>query len=155
MELAFGGRRVTVTAEDLVIGSDPNAALVVEGLGVLPRHALVRMRPDGGAEVKSADPGSFLLHNGARVGSTPQLLAAGDRLVIGDQEIIALAPGAAVGAAQRLNVTMMGMPAVSPGSFPPPKAPAEVPPRPTANPPRLLIGVIVVAIIAYFFLFRG
>ena len=111
MELAYGGRRVSVTAEDLIIGSDPSATLVVEGLGVLPRHALVSMRPDGTVEVKSATSGSSLLHNGARVDSTPQRLLVGDRLVVGDQEIIALAAGAAIGAAQRLNVTMMGMPA--------------------------------------------
>ena len=155
MELAFGGRRVTVTPEDLIIGSDPSAALVVEGLGVMPRHALVRMRADGTVEVKSATAGSFLLHNGARVDATPQSLAAGDRLVIGDQEIIALAPGAAVGAAQRLNVTMMGMPAVTPGSY------AAAPAQPPANPttpsrlPMLVVVGLVVAFLAYFFLFRG
>lgn len=155
MELAFGGRRVAVTAEDLIIGSDPDANLVVDGLGVLPRHALVRMRADGGVEVRSADPGSFLLHNGARVGSKPQVMAVGDRLVIGDQEIVALAPGAAAGAAERLNVTMMGMPAVVPGSFPPPPPPQAAQPGRSIAPPRLLIGVIVVAIVAYFFLFQG
>ncbi|MDZ4675747.1 MAG: FHA domain-containing protein [Gemmatimonadota bacterium] len=154
MDLAFGGRRVTVTAEDLIIGSDPAAALVVQGLGVLPRHALVRMRPDGGVEVKSADAGSFLLHNGARVGSTPQVVAAGDRLVIGDQEIIALAPGAAVGAAQRLNVTMMGMPAVTPGSYQ--AAPAQVPTqRRPSRLPMLVVGGVVLVLLAYFFLFQG
>jgi len=155
MELAFGGRRVTVTAEDLIIGSDPSATLVVEGLGVLPRHALVRMRPDGTVDVKSATAGSFLLHNGARVDSTPHQLAAGDRLVVGDQEIIALAPGAAVGAAQRLNVTMMGMPAVTPGKYAaaPAQAPAD---RSTSSRmPLLVVAVLVVAALAYFFLFRG
>ncbi len=154
MELAFGGRRVAVTAEDLIIGSDPSAGLVVEGLGVLPRHAVVRLLPDGSAEVRSANAGAILLHNGARVGASPQPLAVGDRLVIGDQEIITLAPGAAAGAAQRLNVTMMGMPAVTPGSFPPPPAPERPPEKGSRPVPRLLIGVIVVAIVAYFFLFQ-
>jgi hypothetical protein len=155
MELAFGGRRVTVTAEELIIGSDPSAALVVEGLGVLPRHASVRMLPDGQVEVKSAVGGAFLLHNGSRVGSTPQVLAVGDRLVVGDKEITALAPGAAVGAAQRLNVTMMGMPAVTPGSFPPPPESRPAPTGTGSRVPLLVAGGVVLAILAYFFLFQG
>lgn len=155
MELAFGGRRVAVTAEDLIIGSDPSAGLVVEGLGVMPRHALVRLRPDGSAEVKSADSAAFLLHNGARLGGTPHPLLAGDRLVIGDQEIIALAPGAAAGAAQRLNVTMMGMPAVTPGRYSAAKAQPPVGAPAPSRVPLILVAGVVVALLVYFFLFRG
>lgn len=156
MQLEFGGRRVTVTAADVVIGSDPAATLVVTGPGVLPRHALVRIRPDGLAEVSPAQPGAFLLVNGARVGPQPATLTAGDRLVIGDKEIIALDPEAPAGASQRLNVTMMGIPAVPPGMRP--SAPPPPPTPASGTPPRLglvVTGVVILAILAYFFLVRG
>jgi hypothetical protein len=159
MQLAFGGHRVTVTAADLVIGSDPSAALVVEGIGVLPRHALVRVRQDGRTEVAPAVPGALLLLNGARVGNAPRLLEPGDRLVMGDREITALDPEAPAGAAQRLNVTMMGMPAVSPGSLGPRSTPTEVPAAPPAGSPirrlLLIVGVLAAVVLGDFFLIRG
>ncbi len=158
MQLEYGGRRVAVSAADLVIGSDPTAALVVEGLGVLPRHALVRIRPDGSAEVAPAQPGAFLLLNGARVGPQPATLSAGDRLVVGDREIHALDPEAPVGASQRLNVTMMGIPAVPPGMRPQAPAPGQpTPPATAGGRPvgRVVLAVVVMAILAYLFLLRG
>lgn len=159
MQLSLGGNRVTVTAADLVIGSDASAALVVAGHGVLPRHAVVRLRPDGRAVVTPGVAGAFLLVNGARVGSTPQVLEPGDRLVIGDQEIIALDSAAAAGAAQRLNVTMMGMPAATHGARTTPPGPLSA--MPTAPPARslrtpLLIASILVAIVfGYLLLIKG
>lgn len=157
MQLEFGGRRVTVTAADLVVGSDPTATLVVEGLGVLPRHAVVRIRPDGATEVAPGQPGAFLLLNGARVGPVPSVLSPGDRLVVGDKEIIALDPAAPAGASQRLNVTMMGIPAVPAGMRP--SAPHPVPDSGagaiSSKRGLVIAGVVVAAVLIYFFLLRG
>jgi protein phosphatase len=60
-----------------------------------------------------------------------------------------------VGAAQRLNVTMMGMPAVTPGSFPPPPESRPAPTGTGSRVPLLVAGGVVLAILAYFFLFQG
>jgi len=157
MQLEFGGRRVTVTAADLVIGSDPEASLVVAAPGVLPEHARVRLRTDGATELAPGQPGALVLLNGARVGPGMALLNAGDRIVVGDREIIVLELDAPAGASQRLNVTMMGMPAFKPGS-PSPEAPAgEAPDAPRRPGPASRVGLIPVAIaaallLAYFLL---
>lgn len=155
MQLSLGGNRVTVTSADLVIGSESSAALVVAGPGVLPRHALVRLRPDGTAQVTPAVAGAFLLVNGARVGSTPQLLQPGDRLVIGDHEILALDSAAPAGAAQRLNITMMGMPAATHGGRSAPPPPPATPHRPSMRTPLLIAGVLVAILLGYFLLIKG
>lgn len=157
MQLEFGGRRVTVTAADLVIGTDPGCALVVAGLGVLPEHARVRLRPDGATEVAPGQPGALVLLNGARVGPGASVLRAGDRIVVGDQEILALDLDAPAGASQRLNVTMMGMPAFKPGSPPPPESGTSSPrsaprPGPTSRVGMIALGVAVALLIAYFLL---
>lgn len=159
MQLEFGGRRVTVTAADLVIGSDPGATLQVEGLGVLPRHAVVRARADGRVEVTPAVPGALLLRNGVRIGASPQSLVAGDRIVLGDQEILILDAATPAGAAQRLHNTMMGMPVIPPGARPsvsqPGPSPAPVPPAPSGRLPLLLVAALVLVVAGYVLLVRG
>lgn len=163
IQLEHGGRRVSVTADRLVIGSGPGAGLRVEGLGVLAEHAKVRHRPDGALEVVPASAAALLLVNGHRAGSTPHVLVAGDRLGMGDQEVVVLSDTAATGATQRLNNTMMGMPVMTPemraelvaqaSAAPPP------PPVPSVSPGRriglMVLGVAVAAVIIYFLLFRG
>ena len=163
IQLEHGGRRVSVTADRMVIGSSPDAGLSVEGLGVLPEHAKVRRRPDGALEVVPASAAAFLLVNGHRAGSTPHVLAAGDRLGMGDQEIVVLSETAATGATQRLNNTMMGMPVMTPEMRAELVAQASAPPSPASGPEvspgrrigLLLLGVAVAATIIYFLLFRG
>lgn len=163
IQLEHGGRRVSVTADRLVIGSNRDAGLLVEGQGVLPEHAKVRRRPDGGLEVVPASAAALLLINGHRAGTTPHVLAAGDRLGMGDQEVVVLGQAAATGATQRLNNTMMGMPVLTPelraeleakGKEAPPPLPARTP-GPGRRIGLLLLGVAVAAAIIYFFLFRG
>jgi pSer/pThr/pTyr-binding forkhead associated (FHA) protein len=167
MKLEHGGRRVSVTADELIIGSGADSALVVEGLGVLPAHARVRARPDGVVEVAPAGPGALLLLNGRRIGPAPATLAPGDRIVVGDQEIVALDPSAPTGAFQRLTNTMMGMPVMTPEMRAEMKAQMEASPAPapapapgTAGSPAtrvglLVFGVAVAALIIYFLLFRS
>lgn len=163
IQLAHGGRRVSVTADRLVIGSKPDAGLVVEGPGVLPEHAKVRRRPDGDFEVVPASAAALLLINGHRAGNSPHVLTVGDRLGMGDEEILVLSHTAATGATQRLNITMMGMPVLTPER----RAELEAQAQPTSEPPTvespgrgrriavLLLGVAVAAALIYFLLFRG
>ncbi len=163
IQLEHGGRRISVTAERLVIGSGPDAGLSVEGNGVLAEHAKVRRRPDGALEVVPASAAALLLVNGHRAGPTPHVLVAGDRLGMGDQEVVVLSDTAATGATQRLNNTMMGMPVMTPemraelvaqASRPPSPASARAV-RPTRRIGLLVLGVAVAAAIIYFLLFRG
>jgi predicted component of type VI protein secretion system len=163
IQLEHGGRRVSVTADRLVIGSSPDAGLSVEGHGVLAEHAKVRRRPDGALEVVPASAAALLLVNGHRAGSTPHVLVAGDRLGMGDQEVVVLSDAAATGATQRLNNTMMGMPVMTPEMRAELVAQASVPPSPASGPAvspgrrigLLVLGVAVAATIIYFLLFRG
>lgn len=161
IELAFGGRRVPVTAAELVIGSNPQAGLLVEGSGVLPAHAAVRIGPGGTAVLTPAQPGALLLINGQRVGAASAELAAGDRIGIGDQEVVVLDPSAPAGAPQRLNNTMMGMPALPSAAraefsaSPPAAAPAAAGTSPARRLALLGIGVAVAAAIVYLLLFRS
>jgi predicted component of type VI protein secretion system len=163
IQLEHGGRRVSVTADRLVIGSSPDAGLSVEGHGVLAEHAKVRRRPDGALEVVPTSAAALLLVNGHRAGSTPHVLVAGDRLGMGDQEVVVLSDAAATGATQRLNNTMMGMPVMTPEMRAELVAQASVPPSPASGPAvspgrrigLLVLGVAVAATIIYFLLFRG
>lgn len=95
MELEFGGRRYPVAAGELVIGSAPSAALVLEAAGIMPRHAVVRMLAPGMAVVSPGEQGAEILVNGARLGNDPTPLMHGDKLGIGGLEIIVSDPGRA------------------------------------------------------------
>lgn len=164
IQLEHGGRRVSVTADRLVIGSSPDAGFSVEGHGVLAEHAKVRRRPDGALEVVPASAAALLLVNGHRAGSTPHVLVVGDRLGMGDQEIVVLSDAAATGATQRLNNTLMGMPVMTPemraelvaqASATPPPASAPTTGGPGRRIGLLLLAVAVAAAVIYFLLFRG
>lgn len=160
MQLEHGGRRVSVAAERMVIGSAPSADLVVEGLGVMPEHVKVRRRPDGVVEVVPASASTSLLINGQRAGATPHRLAVGDRLVLGDQEVVVLDPEAAAGAPQRLHNTMMGVPVMTPEVRAELEAQlkrSSTPSAPEPTAPRrrlglLAVGLAVAALIIYFLL---
>jgi hypothetical protein len=79
--LDAAGARVTVRRRAL-LGSGPEADLLVAAAGVEPLHA--ELRPAGGAWVIAAREGA-VLHNGEAVEQA--VLAAGDRLDIGDARL--------------------------------------------------------------------
>jgi hypothetical protein len=54
-----------------------------------------------------------------------------------------------------LNVTMMGMPAVNPGSFTPPPESRPAKASTGSRVPVLVAGGVLLALLAYFFLFQG
>src|SRR5687768_8373153 len=85
--LELGGRRYPVAAGEMIVGSDQDAALPVEGEGVAPRHAVVQGWADGSAAVRAV-AGSDVLVNGVRLGPEPTPLLHGDKLHIAGQEIL-------------------------------------------------------------------
>ena len=57
MHLEIGGARVPVPAGETIIGSAPGSAIVLEGEGVQPRHAILLGTPQGAAAIRAAAPG--------------------------------------------------------------------------------------------------
>jgi pSer/pThr/pTyr-binding forkhead associated (FHA) protein len=86
IHLEIGGERYTIAAGDTVIGSAADNAVVLEGEGVHPRHAVVQGTP-GAAAIRAADTGAEILVNGVRLGAEPTPLLHGDKIAIGAHEL--------------------------------------------------------------------
>jgi pSer/pThr/pTyr-binding forkhead associated (FHA) protein len=90
MHLEIGGARVPVPAGETIIGSAPGSAIVLEGEGVQPRHAVLLGTPQGAAAIRAAAPDVDLLVNGVRLGADPTPVLHGDKIQIGPHEILAV-----------------------------------------------------------------
>ncbi|MEP6686954.1 MAG: FHA domain-containing protein [Gemmatimonadales bacterium] len=90
MHLEIGGARVPVPAGETIIGSAPGSAIVLEGEGVQPRHAILQGTPQGAAAIRVGDPAAELLVNGVRLGADPTPVLHGDKIQIGPHEILAV-----------------------------------------------------------------
>jgi pSer/pThr/pTyr-binding forkhead associated (FHA) protein len=93
MQLEVAGKRYPVSAGETVIGSAPEAAILLSGEGVRPRHAVVQSTLEGAAAIRPAEPGADLLINGVRLGSDPTPVLHGDKIQIGGHEILAVDSG--------------------------------------------------------------
>ena len=92
MHLEVGGRRVPIAAGETIIGSDSGSAIVLEGEGVLPRHAIVTGTAQGAAAIRSAEPGAELLINGVRLGTDPTPVLHGDKIQVAGHELLVVDP---------------------------------------------------------------
>ena len=149
------GREYTIGGAPLVFGREAGSDIVVPNKDVSRRHAEIFSSPQGYVLVDSSTNGTFV--NGDRI-EAQRVLARADVIRIGDHEFrfyadrmpenasLAQAPALqppapppppppmpALGASERLNHTMHGMPVSNPNlSIPPsvvnPPAPAPVPP---------------------------
>ena len=90
MHLEFGGARIPVPAGETIIGSAPGCAIVLEGEGVQPRHAVLQGTPQGAAAIRAGDPAAELLVNGIRIGADPTPVLHGDKIQIGPHEVLAV-----------------------------------------------------------------
>jgi pSer/pThr/pTyr-binding forkhead associated (FHA) protein len=102
-----------VAAGDFFIGNGPGASLTVEGSGVRPAHALVRLQASGEWVVAPGEPGAEILVNGVRLGSDPIPLTHGDKLGIAGHEITVIDPGRA-GTIRDLATPPSNVPAARP-----------------------------------------
>lgn len=161
MELEFGGRRYPVPAEELIIGADPGAGLVVAG--AQPRHAVVRPLGERMATVRVGTEGARILVNGVEVGTEPTPLLHGDVIEIGGHRIAVLNPGHPAGAAdsipegarERLHDTLFGVPRPEGLTRPPVAAPPAASPAPAAgrlSPALVAVAVAVIAVLAWILL---
>jgi pSer/pThr/pTyr-binding forkhead associated (FHA) protein len=92
MLLEIAGVRVPVAAGESIIGSAPGCAILLEGEGVHPQHAVLQGTAQGAAAIRSATPDAELLVNGVRLGSNPTPVLHGDKIQIGRHEILAVDP---------------------------------------------------------------
>lgn len=87
IQLDVEGRRHGVVPGDMLIGSDPEAAIPLFGTGVAPQHATVQGWPDGSAAIRALGNAEVQV-NGIRLGAEPTPLLHGDKIRIGSHEIL-------------------------------------------------------------------
>ena len=85
--LEMGGRKFTIPAGDVFLGSDPGCAINLTVAGVLPRHARLKGLPDGQVVIAKAVPEADVLINGVRLGAEPTPLLHGDKVEVAGQEL--------------------------------------------------------------------
>ena len=85
--LEMGGRKFTIPAGDVFLGSDPSCAIHLTIAGVLPRHARLKGLPDGQVVITKAVPEADVLINGVRLGAEPTPLLHGDKVEVAGQEL--------------------------------------------------------------------
>jgi pSer/pThr/pTyr-binding forkhead associated (FHA) protein len=90
MHLDVGGKLVPIAAGETLIGSAPGCAIMLEGEGVRPRHAILRGTTEGAAAIRAAEPDATLLINGIRLGGDPTPVLHGDKIQIGPHELLAV-----------------------------------------------------------------
>ncbi len=87
MHLEVGGRTYPIAVGDMAIGADPESAVALAGPGIAGRHAVIQGLADGGAAVR-AMPGAEVTLNGVRLGSDPTPVLHGDKLHIGETDLL-------------------------------------------------------------------
>jgi pSer/pThr/pTyr-binding forkhead associated (FHA) protein len=92
MHLEIDGVRVPVATGETIIGSAPGCAILLQGEGVRPRHAVLQGTAQGAAAIRSASPDAELLVNGVKLGADPTPVLHGDKIQIGRHEILAVDP---------------------------------------------------------------
>lgn len=85
--LELGGKRFTLPQGEVLLGADPGSAIPLALPGVLPRHAKLKVLPDGQVVITKAVPEAEVLINGVRLGAEPTPLLHGDKVVVGGQEL--------------------------------------------------------------------
>jgi pSer/pThr/pTyr-binding forkhead associated (FHA) protein len=85
--LEMGGRKFTIPAGDVFLGSDAACAISLTGAGVLPRHAKLKGLPDGQVVITKAVPEADVLINGVRLGAEPTPLLHGDKVEVAAHEL--------------------------------------------------------------------
>jgi pSer/pThr/pTyr-binding forkhead associated (FHA) protein len=92
MQLEVGGRRIPIATGDTIIGSAPWCAIVLEGEGVRPHHAVVQGTAEGSAAIRTVAADAEVSINGVRLGTDPTPVLHGDKIQIFDHEILAVDP---------------------------------------------------------------
>jgi pSer/pThr/pTyr-binding forkhead associated (FHA) protein len=119
IQLEVGGRRIPVATGDTVIGSAPWCAIVLEGEGVRPHHAVVHGTTGGAAAIRTAGADVEVSINGVRLGTDPTPVLHGDKIQIFGHEILAVDPERAGNTQLFDSGAFADLPAVQPAKPPP------------------------------------
>jgi pSer/pThr/pTyr-binding forkhead associated (FHA) protein len=92
IQLKFGGEVYPIAAGETIIGSASDSAVVLEGEGVQPHHAVVQGAPPRAAAIRSAGAEAEVRVNGVRLGADPTPLLHGDKIEIGAHSILVIDP---------------------------------------------------------------
>lgn len=88
IHLEIDGERYPIAAGETVIGSASDSTVVLEGQGVEPRHAVIQGMAAGPAAIRAVATEAEVLVNGVRLGSDPTPLLHGDKIGIGNRELL-------------------------------------------------------------------
>lgn len=86
--LELGGKRFTVPVGEVRIGSDPSGQVVLQGDKIAPRHAVVQGYADGQVAIRRCTESAEILVNGVRLGPQPTPLLHGDKVQVGQHEML-------------------------------------------------------------------
>src|SRR5712692_9111152 len=78
--LELGGKRFTIPAGEIFLGSEAGSAIQLSGAGLLPRHAVLQAQADGQVVIRKATPAAEVMINGVRLGVEPTPLLHGDKV---------------------------------------------------------------------------
>jgi len=84
----FGGKRHQLPAGDTLVGGGADCHLRLEGTGIAPRHAVLTMAPDQSVAIRKYDDTVVVEVNGVRLGPLPQPLLHGDKITVGDIDLL-------------------------------------------------------------------
>jgi len=85
--LEMGGRKFTIPAGEVVLGSAADCAIQLTGPGITPKTAILKGLPDGQVSVRKVDPQGVVAINGVNLGAEPTPLLHGDKIEAGGHEL--------------------------------------------------------------------
>ena len=86
--IEYGGKRHTVPAGEMLIGTGADCHLRLEGPGIVLRHAVLTTAPDLSVSVRKLDPAGAVEVNGVALGTVPQSLLHGDKVTVGGLDLL-------------------------------------------------------------------
>ncbi len=86
--LEVGGKRHTVPAGEMLLGTGADCHLRLGGPGVALRHAILATAPDQSVSIRKVAPEGAIEVNGVHLGALPQSLLHGDKVMIGGTELL-------------------------------------------------------------------
>ncbi|HEU5466637.1 MAG TPA: FHA domain-containing protein [Gemmatimonadales bacterium] len=85
--LEMGGRKFTIPAGEVVLGSAADCAIQLTGPGITPKTAILKGLPDGQVSIRKVDPQAIIAINGVNLGAEPTPLLHGDKIETGGHEL--------------------------------------------------------------------
>lgn len=85
--LEMGGRKFTIPAGEVVLGSNADCAIQLSGPGVIAKTAILNGLPDGQVSIRRAVPEAVVNINGVKLGAEPTPLLHGDKVEVGEHEL--------------------------------------------------------------------